>query len=98
MTGCVGMQWIRQSSDELVVLKILLLDERLDGFVEVSLVPTAVAMVPIHVFGVIANRWMPLPRKRIVIVMWTGRCARIGWVDRDGPLWRNGSWGDRRVR
>jgi len=97
-TGRVGVQGIRQSSDELVVLKILLFDERLDGFVEVSLVPIAVAMVPVPVFGEIANRWMPLPRKRIVIVMWTGRRARVGRVDRDSPLLRNGLRGDRRVR
>lgn len=98
MTSCVSVQGIRQSSDELVVLEILLLNERLDGFVEVSLVPIAVAMVPIRVFGEIVNRWTALPRKQIVIVMWTGWRARIGWVDRDGPLWRNRLWDDRSVR
>ena len=98
VTGYVGVQGILQTADELIVFNVLLFDERLDTFMEVSLVHIIMAIVPVHVVKVMADRPVSLFWKRIVVVMWAGRCTRIRWVDLDGPLSRNGLRGDHGVR
>jgi len=94
----VGMQGILQAADELVVLNILLLNQRLDTFVKVSLVPMVAAVISVHVFREMADRSVSLFKKRVVVVTWTGRCTRIRRVDRDSSLSRNGLRGDHGVR
>ena len=58
VTSYVGAQRVPQTADELVVLDALLLNEWLDTFMEVSLVPMTVAVTPVHVLGKMANRSM----------------------------------------
>ena len=98
MSSYVGVQGIPQTADELVVLNVLLLNERPDTFVEVALVPMTVAITPVRVFREMADRSVSLSLERIVVVMWTGRRARIRRVDRDSPLLRNELRGDYGVR
>lgn len=93
MTSDVGVHVARQTTDELVVLDILLLDKRLDPFVEVSRVPVIITVVLVHVFREMADRSVSL-WKWIVVVMRAGRCTRARRVDGGSPLPR----GDRGVR
>jgi len=93
VTSHVGVHGVRQTTDKSVVLDVLLLNERLDPFMKLSLVPMTMT-----ISREMANRPMALPRKRIVIVMWAGRRARVRRIDRDNTLLRNGLRGDHRVR
>ena len=60
MASYVGVQGILQTADELVVLNVLLFNERLDTFMEVTLVPMTVAITPVRVFGEMADRSVSL--------------------------------------
>ena len=98
VTSRVDMHGIRQAADQLIVFDVLLLDERLGAFKELSLVPMIAAVTPIHVLGDVSYRHVSLPRKRVATIVWARRCTRVRRVDRDNALSWNLLQRDHRVR
>jgi len=80
------MHRFRQTTDELVFLDVLLLNKRFDAFTEMSLVPEVTTMIPVKISRDVTDRLVPFSRKRITFIMWTRRCARVGWIDRNSTL------------
>jgi len=77
---------IWQVTDELVVFNVLPLDEWLDSFMEISLVGRVMSVTLVEVFGDMAYRLIPLPGEQIIVVVWTGRRARVGRMHRGNAL------------
>ena len=96
MTSRVGMCGARHPPDELVIFDVFLFNERLYAFAELSLIPT-MTTVSVDIFRDRSNRQASSLRKRVVVVMWAGRCTRVRRVDRGSDLSRNRLRGDHRV-